>query len=84
MRAAGAVVGGVAGLLCSYITWWANGSSYRQSTTKGAVMVTMMAVVSFNFGLLRFRFPRYWFAFTVATFRWVVVYFGFRWHLARH
>lgn len=36
MRAAGAVVGGAAGLLCGYLTWWANGSSYRPSATKGA------------------------------------------------
>ena len=72
MRAAGAVVGGLAGLICMYLTYAANGSSYEQSTTKAAVMVASLAAFSFVFGLLRFRFARYWFAFTVATFRWVL------------
>jgi hypothetical protein len=72
MRAAGAVVGGLAGLVCMYITYAANGSSYEQSTTKAAVMVACLSAFSFVFGLLRFRFARYWFACTVATFRWVL------------
>jgi hypothetical protein len=55
-----------------YITYAANGSSYEKSTTKAAVMVASLAAFSFVFGLLRFRFARYWFAFTVATFRWVL------------
>lgn len=32
-------------------------------------MVTLMSLFSFCFGLCRFRFPRWWFGFTVATFR---------------
>ena len=72
MQAAGAVVGGLAGLICMYITYAANGSSYEKSTTKAAVMVASLAAFSFVFGLLRFRFACYWFAFTVATFRWVL------------
>ena len=69
MRAAGAVAGGLLGLLCSYLTYFANGSSYASTPTKGAVMVTLLSVFSFCFGLYRFRYPRWWFGFTVATFR---------------
>ncbi len=69
MRAAGALVGGTLGLFVSYLTYWANGSSYKSTTTKGAVMVTLLSVFSFCFGLYRFRYPRWWFGFTVATFR---------------
>ena len=47
----------------------ANGGSYAYSTTKAAVMVTLLSCFSFCLGLLRFRFARWWFAFTVATFR---------------
>lgn len=71
MRAAGALVGGALGLLVSYLTYWANGSSYESTTTKGAVMVTLLSFFSFCFGLYRFRYPRWWFGFTVATFRCV-------------
>lgn len=70
MRAAGAVVGGLAGLACMYATLAANGGSYENTPTKGAVMVTLLSAFTFCFSLLRFRHPRFWFAFTVATFRW--------------
>lgn len=69
MRAVGAVVGGLCGLVCMYVTYWINGSSYERSATKGAVMVTLLSALSFVLGLYRFRLPRWWFAFCVATFR---------------
>lgn len=69
MRAAGAVVGGLCGLLCMYLTYAANGGSYQQSATKAGAMVALLSLFSFVFSLYRFRYPRYWFAFTVATFR---------------
>jgi hypothetical protein len=69
MRAAGAVAGGLCGLLCMYVTYAANGASYAPTPTKAAVMVTLLSCLSFVFSLYRFRYPRYWFAFTVATFR---------------
>lgn len=69
MRAAGAVAGGLAGLACMYLTLAANGGSYANTATKGAVMVALLSACTFGFSLLRFRHPRFWFAFTVATFR---------------
>lgn len=69
MRAAGAVAGGLAGLACMYLTLAANGGSYANTATKGAVMVTLLSALTFFFSLLRFHLPRFWFAFTVATFR---------------
>ena len=70
MRAAGAVLGGLAGLACMYITRAANGGSYANGAgvTKGAAMVASLTAFAFLSGLARFRFPRYWFLFTVATF----------------
>lgn len=36
MRVVGAVMGGLAGITCAYLTYLANGCSYQQSVTKGA------------------------------------------------
>ncbi|GAB4816536.1 hypothetical protein N2152v2_003582 [Parachlorella kessleri] len=79
MRILGAMVGGLLGLLAMYITYGANGSSYAGSTTKGAVMVTLLSVFAFGLGLFRFRFSRHWFAFVVATFSMPMVALNSYW-----
>lgn len=69
MRAVGAVVGGLCGLIAMYITYAANGCSYDNTGTKGATMATVIFMFAFVLGFLRFRYKQYWFAFVVAIFR---------------
>lgn len=64
-RLVGAVVGSVLALICMYITFAANGSSYAPSVTKGSVMTASVCLMEFFVCLLTFRFQQYWFCFIV-------------------
>lgn len=67
-RLVGVTVGGAVGLVAVYITYAANGVTYTSSLTQGVVIVLLVSIFGFFNALGRFRFPRYWFGFTVAGF----------------
>lgn len=68
MRAAGAVVGGLCGLVAMYTAYAANGGSYDESLTKAAVTAALLAAFALVLGFLRFHYQQYWFFFVVAVF----------------
>jgi len=72
-RLTGAVVGGALGVAATYIAYGANGSTYKQSSTKGAVMVIVISIFGFFLSLLRFHYPKWTFGFTVATISMPIV-----------
>eukprot|EP00887_Chlorella_sp_A99_P008175 scaffold12.g8175.t1 len=73
MRAAGAVVGGLCGLVAMYTAYAANGGSYDESLTKAAVTAALLAAFALVLGFLRFHYQQYWFFFVVAVFSMFVL-----------
>lgn len=67
-RIVGVLVGGALGVAATYIAYAANGHTFEDSVTKGAVMVTILAVWTFAIGCYRAKYTRFPFAFTVCAF----------------
>jgi hypothetical protein len=66
-RFTAAAIAGALGLCTVYITYAANGLSYVSSVTKGAVMTTLVGTLGFCFLMCGYRWPKFFFGFTVAN-----------------
>lgn len=65
-RTAAAITACILAIICMYITYGANGASYAESFTKGAVMTVTASASGFVLAMCAYRFPHLWFGFIVA------------------